>query len=502
MAVAKDDTIKVNIYHALAIDYPNYDPNKGLEAAKASLALAQKLDWGKGIVLSYIDIGLNQNSRTQYAAAKLSFDHALAKATEIGDKKLIGMAIKHIGITNYIQSNSPEALKCFFDALSLAEETHNRHENNEILEWIGRVYESQKNYESALLYYTKSYDSAITAGGNNAKAKNMLNIGQIYQLTGKNEEAIKIFEKSLIAFKQLGDESGIAVATAYMGAVYAQLHKYGEALQKDKEAINFYYAYSDRMNIAAILENMGKIYLSLSAAAPGEALPDSLKNRIENRNNAFIYLNKAIDICKDISYLEGLSVAYSDLSSAYEQTGDFKIALEKYKECITIRDSIYSSDNNFKIANLEINRAVDLKDKQLQIKKLQLEKNNSQSIFFISGIVVLLLVTLILFRNFSTQKKLNETISKLVNEQEKTIEQRTDALTQSHKKLINLIQFNVHNLREPITRIMGLLMLRKDVEKDDFFDNCLPLMEKSVKDLDDTLKEVIITSEQTKTSSV
>ncbi len=45
--------------------------------------------------------------------------------------------------------------------------------------------------------------------------------------------------------------------------------------------------------------------------------------------------------------------------------------------------SIYSADNNVKITNLEINKAVDLKDRELKIKKLELLKKRNENILLI-----------------------------------------------------------------------------------------------------------------------
>jgi light-regulated signal transduction histidine kinase (bacteriophytochrome) len=146
--------------------------------------------------------------------------------------------------------------------------------------------------------------------------------------------------------------------------------------------------------------------------------------------------------------------------------------------------------------------AVDVKDKQLEIKKLQLEKKNNQYVFFLLCSVLLLFISFMLYRSINTQKKLNQTISKLVDEQEKTITQRTGDLIVTNNKLRALIQFNVHNLREPITRIMGLLMLRNDVGNEEFLDICIPMMEDSVNTLDSTLKEVIKSTENTQNQQV
>ncbi len=86
----------------------------------------------------------------------------------------------------------------------------------------------------------------------------------------------------------------------------------------------------------------------------------------------------------------------------------------------------------------------------------------------------------------------NKIISTLISTQEKIIEDRTRALTQSNADLLDLVQFNSHNIREPLTRIIGLMRLRALTTGEEFFDEYWPLLETSVGDLDNTVKQVIL----------
>ena len=88
------------------------------------------------------------------------------------------------------------------------------------------------------------------------------------------------------------------------------------------------------------------------------------------------------------------------------------------------------------------------------------------------------------------------TISELVSTQEEIVEVRTQELTQLNKKLIDIIQFNSHVIREPLTRIMGLMQLRPMVSHEDFFKKCWPMMITSVNDLDNRLRDVIVKTER------
>ncbi len=99
------------------------------------------------------------------------------------------------------------------------------------------------------------------------------------------------------------------------------------------------------------------------------------------------------------------------------------------------------------------------------------------------------------------QKRL---IEELVSEQEKIIEIRTkelaDAntkLVQANKKLLELIQYNAHNIREPLTRLMGAMLVMEYMTIEEFREEIWPQMEKAVQDLDKAIKEVITIADNT-----
>lgn len=93
-----------------------------------------------------------------------------------------------------------------------------------------------------------------------------------------------------------------------------------------------------------------------------------------------------------------------------------------------------------------------------------------------------------------------EAIDTNENEQENTqdskFEERRQELKRLNRQLVDIIQFNSHTIREPLTRIMGLMQLKSLVSEDEFFNSCWPMMVASVHDLDKRLRELIQKTEK------
>ena len=95
-------------------------------------------------------------------------------------------------------------------------------------------------------------------------------------------------------------------------------------------------------------------------------------------------------------------------------------------------------------------------------------------------------------------------IEELVQHQENIIRMRTreleevnSKLIEANKKLVELIQYNSHSLREPVTRLMGVMGLREDMNNEEFLHDFWPEMERAVNDLDTRIKSIVNNAEET-----
>lgn len=93
------------------------------------------------------------------------------------------------------------------------------------------------------------------------------------------------------------------------------------------------------------------------------------------------------------------------------------------------------------------------------------------------------------------QKKM---IEQLVADQEAIISQRTRELADTNMQLLNanerlmaIIQFNAHNIREPLTRITGAMLISEYMSQDEFYTDIWPLINKAANDLDKAVKEAV-----------
>lgn len=369
-----DDTNKVQLLYVLSFRYHIIDPDSGMKYGQIGVDLAEQLGWEKGKAKCYNALGSVCRIRSDYSEALDYFFKALAINEHIGEK--LGKA--------YNYGN------------------------------IGIVYKTQKDYEHALEYYSKALEVYKELDNKNGVAVNLGNIGILYEALGRYEDALDYQQQALKINTEGADESGIAYNLGNIALLYNAMGKYPEALDNIFKAL----AINERLGTQKLLTNnyrgIGSIYCNI---AKDSSLGRT--KRVEAAIKAIRYLDKGIDIAQDICDKKNLMEMHDLLAEAYLQLGNYRQAFEKYKTFIRYRDSIFSAETAEKITTLITKRELDIRDREIQLRNKQIEldklavaKKNNERGFFIAGLILLSITTVVIFRNYKIQKRSNELLDK------------------------------------------------------------------------------------------
>lgn len=93
-------------------------------------------------------------------------------------------------------------------------------------------------------------------------------------------------------------------------------------------------------------------------------------------------------------------------------------------------------------------------------------------------------------------EKKNLQIYKIVNSQKETIHIRTKEIKKKNSKLLEISQLNAHNVREPLSRILGLIDISEHFESFELSENILEPLKISATELDHALKSIVEQSTQ------
>jgi class 3 adenylate cyclase len=363
----KGDTAEVILLDNISYAYCYANPDEGLRYATKSLELAQKIGWKKGEAAANNDIGNAYRQKGAYAPALDYYFRALRIDESLGNKRGIGMVTLNIGAVYFGQKNYPKSLEYYRISLEKTRETGDKDYELIVLGDIGNTYYAMGNYEEAFAYMQKALTISEALGDKRGTINQMGNIGNIYGSLGKNKEALNWYFKALQIAKEIGDQQLISVNEGNIGETYLDIAKDTTTGGEDKAA---------------------------------------------NISNAITWLQMGIAGAKSVDFSQAVIEFSKTLSEAYAKQGNYKGAFEAYQQYTQAKDSVFSIENNEKMAHLETQRALELKDKDILIASLEVKRKRNERWYFIAGIVLLLGISVMLFRNFKKQQHSNTLLSR------------------------------------------------------------------------------------------
>ena len=355
-----DASDRINLLDSIAFSYKTVNPDLGIKYAREELELAVKINWKTGIAMANASLGFNYQYKSDYPEALEYFYVALGMNEKNGNQYNIGSNSNNIGSIYQAQNNLPKALEFYFKALKIDQDVHNLSGEGGDMGNIGTVYMSQKKYPEALQYDLQSLAIFRKVGDSDGVAHNLGNIGNVYNEMGSFNEALNYDMQALSIFQAEGDKGGVALNLGNIGTVYAYIardsvkgNKHGDLIAADKKAC--------------------------------------LEKSVE-------YLEKSIAISKELGQFDDIMEFSHTLSETYSLLGDYKSALESYKQYTAAKDSVFSSEDKLKIAQLGIQREVEVRNKQAQIDQLGVIRKRYRDEVYLLFIAIALLLLGIVFK--------------------------------------------------------------------------------------------------------
>ncbi len=399
------------------------------------------------------------------------------------------------------------ALKYYFDALKIYEPIGVKYDLARLYSEVGWIYKNQLNFPHAEEYMQKSLKIRQEIQDDQGISHSYNVMGVLYFQEGKYDKAIELLEKSLTIRRKIGHNEGISACIFNIALVYEEQEKFDKALEYHFRALE----------IDEKIAN-NKQSLSISYNQIGQ-----VHTKSGNFAEALKYLTKANDLSKETGSKILIMNNYLFFAEFYEAKGDYKNALDFHKRYATLNDSIYSDGNALKLAEMQAlyqveqkNQEIELlnQNKEIQNNQLQLQRSkiNQQKVIIISGVIGLLLISVLAYKTFQYTSKIkrandeileqkeeiqaqseelieaNQTIAQINKDLETKVEDRTSALRQAYKELDTFFYRSSHDFRRPLTTFLGLAEVAKITVKDS---NALELFSK-VKETASNLDKMLI----------
>lgn len=479
---SRADTHKVWLLDQISFTYSRIDPQKGLLYADQLEQLSDSLHWTKGIAASHSDKGVNYAVQMQHSQAIYHYRKAQELYEKLGIKKSVAGVLANIALVYMSEGDYAKALEYDFKALAMDDGPGNEYGRALVMENIGTIYLEQKQYEKAMKYYSDALAVHRKSGNEFAQARVQANIGIVLDAKGDYAGALEHHRSALETNRKYENRNSMQINLANIGVVYSHQKDYGRSLQSHREALRISQSLGIRKDIAVNLGNIGETYYFIATDSVLSITPDSLVPPGKNANLrlAISYLEQAVSLSEELHFTAGLVEFTQFLSDAYALAGDYKKSLAMYRTHVQYNDSVFSDQAKMRLRNVETQRELDLKDREIVLQQRQLQiamlddlNKRHERIFYIAGIVVLLLLVAFILGRFILRGRAHRNV------------------------LSDIASIQSHEIRGPVARIRGLVMLFNNEEPADPINKeLIRHIGKVSEELDDVVKKVV-----TKTSN-
>ena len=439
-AANRNDTGMVNLLNQLSVEIRPSNVEQSLLYAQRAEDIASKISFANGLAMSYTNMGIALWKQGKLAPALDLHTKAHKIYREAGNKKGIAKALNNIGLI-YDNRHQPDiAIRYYADALKLAEEIQDKGMQSLLLTNLGALNADRGQYEQALEYHLKGLKLKEELADTRRMWSSVIGIAIVYGQLKRYEESLAFYQRGRELARNIGDKEGEAMVLG---------------------------------NIADLYNAIGKRSEALEAARASLAIGEKEK---------FLMVQEG---------------ALRSLSQILESSGQDKQALTYYKQFAAVRDSIFSQENNDKLAKLYTEYETQKKEQQIQL----LEQSRKLDLFWryglMTGVVFLTLLVILLLNRYSLKQRseqalteknasLSEANSEILRQQEILVEQAQSiqiANTQLQETIVQLQRTNQDLEEANAVKMKFLHLATNDLA------NFLSALDNASQSFDDTSKD-------------
>jgi len=446
-----ESTLKVDILYELAYRH-SWDGEekwdlgeKPLELAKFAKNLAIQLNYQKGQVDSFCILGQIHFLNGDFVRSRKWFEKALELAKEIKYRTGEAMANNGIGRYHQVRGEFPAALENFLKSEELCKSSIDQSSKRALAAayyGLGAIYyydpadyrEARRYFDKLLNIGEKIKDDVIITSG-------YYTIGVMALGMGESEEARKKFKICLGRSKNLELMYNQANANEGLGDIFFEKQCYYIALHYYNESLELFLGTRNRFQIAEINRRIGRLYNKLGEVESSKV----------NYEKAFKYLYEALKFAQSAKIPKTIEGACEEIIKSCLKLGRNEEASDYYKLLLETKKSLRKNEM--------------IKFKLIRDSEKKTEKERIRRFGLIIGLTVLIIVLVVVLRNYMKLRKQKKQIEKQSIKleealiKEKQISDHKDNLmhTVSHqyKTPLAVIDSSAQILKNYLTKLSG-----------------------------------------------
>lgn len=442
------------------------EPVRAIRTFEKAQNLANSIDYKQGVLAAMNGLGNSYIFMGIYDKALEHHLPLLNKSLELQDQSHEFKALGNIAITYANLLDYDKSLIYFRKSLSLAEKT-NHPLYGSICANIGNLFKIINEFDSALHYLNLAIEAGLQTKNNRTLAHGLFNLSDVEVNLGRYEDALYHIDSAIACGKLIDSEI---------------------------------FLINGKISKAEVLFHMKRGVEQIS----------SLKENLK--------------LAEEKSFYQSLITGYRILSDIYQQMGLTEEAFEAYKKGKKWEKEVFNSEKSKQIEMLTAQFELEAKQREIDIQSLTLTKQK-YFIYAVSSIALItIFIAIILLRYFihksranralktlnkkitkrqeeliyksNILKKANEEINHINDNLEQMIAERTQKINDQNVKLLNYAFLSAHEIRGPLSTILGLTKMLKENPNDEILINTITQLYEKAEDMDFVIKKMVTSLEE------
>jgi signal transduction histidine kinase/Tfp pilus assembly protein PilF len=438
----KSDSNQVKGYSRISQLYYGINLMKSYGPAEKGLALAEKINWKKGIANMHNNLGLYISDSGNLELGNAHYKKSYTINKELDSKPNLVNNLNNIGRNYMAMSDFANAADYFFQALSIAQAI--KSDNHIALVGTNLIscFHRQKNYQKATEYAELTIQHAKLAENSRHLVNGLMQLGAIKLDQQDTVSAKKNLREALKICEEAGNYFDMAQVLMNLAITEYPNYKKAMGLMMRVDSIIQLAAPGSGVDMNNNF-NMAEAYFKLAMQSNGAEKSGLL-------NNASGRLKKAKQMAEHVTpeLMVNIMLLQGDME---ENAGDYQTSLASFKRATAISDSLFSQDKKNEVAGLEGKYAIAIKDKEIELNKIVVESQRKTQWVLIAGMVLLAVAGALITWQSRARKRTNTTLMLLNNQ-----------LNEANKVKARFFGILSHDLRRPIVNLMHFLELQKD----------------------------------------
>lgn len=352
-AIKEDTREKVDIINELGWETWIFDRKKAQELANLGSAMAEKLNYEKGMMRALLNLGaLHFPNEVEIALPHLSKVLSWCKANndlwgEAHAQAIIGPIVWGFG-------DFDRGLASVNRALQIYQALQDPKWEGMAYTFLGGFYSDLKEYKKSLESYRQGFERLKNIDYPLGVSRSLNGIGNAYHFMGDYEKALDYLQQALEMYREMKYKRGESRSLNSIGRTYQKLEQYDEALAYFQQSLAIREALSYSAAAATTLLDLGELFCHTG----------KLDKALEMNE-------KALALSQDIKAWPKVAQAQAALASIYEQSGDFEKALHHHKEFHQVESTVFRESADQKLKNMQTVYQLEASQKEAEIYRLR-----------------------------------------------------------------------------------------------------------------------------------